>query len=268
MNYIDLLRQEVSTGVDTLVEEAFSGDLGFVGKPAAVAQVASLRLRLIMQGKLNPDIDILLKTALTRHLVIGIEHASLWSHPDPDPVALAEAWDQQAQAMECWDIFMKMIEDSGFSIEQAYRFAFETYKPRKLSFNKAEERRVWTLKLKNEQQGDLLLSELQSSVQKSPEFRLDEDTLYYQGQTLKLSSLLGRIITMLWDELPYEASRIIYHAYGTKAYKDQAEKLSKRISELNGKLNEIWGKAPQGKWIRRIKGPNGSAYQLLKPSVK
>ncbi len=134
----DYLKNEANLAIEEVVESAFSGAMGFSGLPACVSDAATLRLRLIMQGNLNPDIDILLKTALTRHLVTGIEHARHWSHPDPDPVALADAWDQQAQAMERWVIFMKMIEDSGFSIEQAYRFAFETYKSRKLSFNTAE----------------------------------------------------------------------------------------------------------------------------------
>lgn len=266
LNYIEHLKHEGGLDTAELIEEAFSWTLGPAKGPCEASDVASLRLQLLFQGQLSADTDEILKEVLSQHLEIGKEHALLWSHPDPDIDSLQDIYDRQGQAMARWTLFIGLV-NADFPVEAAYRAAYEVFEPPALSFSSSEDRLIWAQALKNEQQRDLLNSRKLLAGQSESHCRLAGDILHFQGLKLRLTPLETPIMALLWDGERHAASEIHLKAYGRRGYKLDIEKLSKRISKLNKKLNLFWGKGPENRWIRRKKLRDELAYQLFKPSA-
>lgn len=268
LNYIECLKREAELGLEEVLEEAFSLTFGLTKGPCEASEVATLRFQLALQGDLTPETDEILRKVLIRHLEVGKEHAKLWSHPDPDIDALQEAYDRQSQSMARWILFMDLINKSEFSVEAAYQVAFETYEPQALSFHSDKERFALAQLLKNEQQRDLLIFGMVLPGESGPECLLDEDTIYYHGKKLRVSALESNILAYLWDGQPKTASAVYFQGYGKRGYMPEVAKVGKRISDLNNKLDSIWGNAPNHRWIRRTRIQDELAYQLFKPSAE
>lgn len=90
----------------------------------------------------------------------------------------------------------------------------------------------------------------------------------------KLKPSLAALLGYLWDENNHSVAELIKAVYGSNFNaKDLRAKLSKRLSELNDRLDEAFGhsRSKHGlkrRWIERVRDAEGSFYHLMKPGGK
>jgi hypothetical protein len=105
--------------------------------------------------------------------------------------------------------------------------------------------------------------------------KLNGCVLSVNHQKTRIKPSLAAILKLLWDEQNHSRANLIKSVYGSNytEAKDLRKDLSKRISDLNVLLDKAFGhsKSEHGlkrRWIERIRGDEGSFYQLTKPRGK
>lgn len=123
----DYLKEEASLDIEKMVEQAFSGAVGFRGFTVCVSDTATLRFRLMLGGQHPGPIDPILRTALVTQLQISQRFARLWTQDNPDLDELIEVWQEQTEATARWVLLQSLLESKTqlAEIEEAYHFALE-----------------------------------------------------------------------------------------------------------------------------------------------
>jgi hypothetical protein len=252
INSKELFDIQSSVSTEELMEHAFSGMFGPKWLPGQVGDVSIIRLQLMAKGLFTAQTDNLLKEILATQLDSLKRFDNIWRSPNPVPDELACLWQEQAEAMERWEVFTSVLERF-WDLEASIAYAFKDYRVEALTFRNEKARRLWTAMLKNEQQ----------------EF-VNGNNLVEIGlldiRDLRISNTLARLLDLLMDGSPKSMAYLLNELYGKKTLSQENKtNLDKRRSELNKALKVHWGSPPGKHWVERTLVKGEPAYRLIKP---
>jgi hypothetical protein len=264
--WYEFFQQQADMDPLAMVEQTFSRTkVGGSAVFAPIQDVGLLRLSLLSQDGLSQEEDKLLRKMLTHQLEISKRFSQVWINPKPDLRELMHVWQEQVEATDRWNVFMKHFEQGG-NLQAAYQFAFVIYEPTPLLFQTEEEETHWLKLLGNEQQRMILLEQLLAERSDEPVCRLTGGELLYRGEIYRLTPTHFNLLERLWDELPHPNKELLAVLGRSVVSKDNVQVLAKWIYEVNGVLKEIWGVPIERKrWIQNCRIEADSAYRMTLP---
>ena len=201
------------------------------------------------------------------------KHEQYWLDQSCSDKELLSSWQACYEANQRWEVLraaLKVIE----SFSQAYEVAFNHFQPEQMGVD-ASEKEILLDFLRAQQRINHTKRKVKSALKAyEPEYsrmlQWEDPMLYYQGRPLELPLGLCRLMTALISGSAKPRTDLLREVFGSPANNETTRgRLSRKVHELNIKLEELLKKPPSGQshWITGTGGKNHYMYTFLNPNL-
>lgn len=261
-NWQKILQQDGDRDWQAVSDEIFKDKrVSFPGLPREVSDTGYICLQLALRGELSPSAKLLLQKELTAQLDTYQRFCQVWVQPAPNPEELLAVWDSVCESSARWEIFYDLWERLG-NVQDAMQYAFSEYHYENVTFRRDDARATFL---------KLLVADHQEVIfNKDPknEAWLEGNTLHYRESFIRLQPTHANLLDALMNGEKLTVAELLKAGFGKKAAEENERKhLSRRISELNKLLVNVWDNPPGGQknWIVRNDRGQWASYQLKRP---
>lgn len=227
----------------------------------------------LTQDRVSTEELELAQQIIAEYEALQSKHEQCWLNQSCGDKELLSSWQSCYEANQRWEVLRATLNVVK-NLSQAYEVAFHHFQSEQMGVDTSE-REILLDFLRAQQRMNHTKRKIKSALQAyEPEYsrmlQWEEPKLYYQGRPLELPLGLCGLMTALIGGSVRLRTELLREVFGSPANNETTRgRMSRKVHELNIKLEELLGKPPNGQshWITGTGGKNHYTYTFLNPNL-